>query len=106
MENELVKYYQDLSFEPSPNRSWAINKITQHIPFPVTQEKNEALLRPIKEMLVGKSSEPDNFTTDFFHHCWHMVCEEVWKLVEDSRISGGVLSTLNKKFLNLILKEE
>jgi hypothetical protein len=54
-------------------------KITRHIPSLVTQEQNEALMRPItqeevdhavKEMPSGKAPGPDGFTTDFFHHCW------------------------------------
>jgi hypothetical protein len=43
---------------------------------------------------------------DFFHHCWSMVREDVWKLVEESRTSGQVLSALNATFLTLIPKEE
>jgi hypothetical protein len=37
---------------------------------------------------------------------WLMVREEVWQLVEESRTSGKVLSTLNATFITLIPKEE
>jgi hypothetical protein len=47
LEQELVSYYQDLLSEPPGDRSPAIEKITQHIPVNITQEQNEALLRPI-----------------------------------------------------------
>jgi hypothetical protein len=46
-------------------------------------------------MPAGKLLGPDGFTIDFFHHCWKMVHEEVWKLVEDSHISIGFIKDLN-----------
>jgi hypothetical protein len=35
-----------------------------------------------------------------------MIREEVWEIIEDSRVSGQVLPTLNATFLTLIPKEE
>lgn len=55
-------------------------------------------------MQVGESLGPDRFTIDFFHNCWHLVHEEVWILVEDSKRALRVLPSLNATFL--ILKEE
>jgi hypothetical protein len=112
---ELTNYYKELLTETNVDRKATIEKITRHIPTLVTQEKNEALMRPItqeevdhavKEMAPGKVPGPDGFTTDFFHHCWDMIREEVWQVVEESRTSGQVLSALNATFLTLILKEE
>ena len=97
------------------DRGDAIKKISQHIPNLVTQEKNEILLRLIsqedvdqamKEMALGKSPRQDGFTTEFFHHFWSLVREEVWKLVEDSRTSQDVLLALNATFISLTPKEE
>jgi len=74
----LTDYYRNLLTEPSPNRSEAIAKITQHVPFLVTQEQNAALLRPItieevdqalRDTPKSKAPGPDGFTSDFFHHC-------------------------------------
>ena len=93
----------------------AIQKITRCIPSLVTQEKNEALMRPItqeevdqavKTMPPGKAPGPDGFTTDFFHHCWDLVKMNVWTAVEESRAAGVVLPALNATFLTLIPKEE
>jgi hypothetical protein len=53
----------------------------------------------------GKAPGPDGFTSDFFHHCWQMIREEVWEIIEDSRSSGQVLPALNVTFLALIPKE-
>ena len=54
----------------------------------------------------GKAPGPNDFTSKFFHHCWPMVREEVWEIIEDYRTSGQVLPALNATFLTLIPKEE
>jgi hypothetical protein len=87
----------------------------QHIPSLITEEQNAALAWPItleevdqdlQDTPKGKSPGPDGFTSDFFHHCWPMLREEVWEIIEDSRLSGQVLPALNTTFLTLIPKEE
>jgi len=114
IETELVNYYQNILSKPIPDRSQAISKITIHIPTLITSKQNDALMRPItieevdqaiKEMPVGNVSGPGGFTTYFFHHCWSMVREDVWKLVEESRTSIQLLSALNATFLTLIPKK-
>jgi hypothetical protein len=115
LEVELVRYYKDILSEPPIDRTPTINRVIQHIPTLIMPEQNQALMRPItqeevdqdvKEIPLGKAPGPDGFTTDFFHLCWSMIREEVWQLVEESRTSGKVLSTLNATFLTLIPKEE
>jgi hypothetical protein len=69
----------------------------------ITQEEVD---QAAKAMPPGKAPGPDGFTTDFFHHCWDIVRKEVWEVVEESRMSGQVLSALNATFLTLIPKEE
>jgi hypothetical protein len=100
--------------EPQHNRSQAITKVTEHIPTLITQEQNASLLRPItleevyqvlQDTPKGKAPGLDGFTSDFFHHYWQMIKEEVWEIIEDSRILGQVLLALNANFLNLIPKE-
>jgi hypothetical protein len=75
IEEELLKYYQDLLTEPQKDRTEAIRRVTGHIPALVTPEQNAALTRPItqeevdqavKAMPVGKAPGPDGFTVDFF----------------------------------------
>jgi len=70
---------------------------------PITIEEVDLVLEDTTE---GKSSGSDDFTTDFFHHCWPMVREEFLEIIEDSRASGEVLPYLNSTFLTLIPKEE
>jgi hypothetical protein len=60
----------------------------------------------LHDTLVGKAPGMEDFTSDFFHHCWPMVREDVWEIIEDSRALGQVFSTLNATFLTLIPKEE
>jgi len=52
----------------------------------------------------GKAPGPDGFTTKFFHTCWAMLKDEVLKIVEDSRITRGVIYAFNATFLTLIQK--
>jgi hypothetical protein len=115
IEEELLRYYQDLLKEPRIDRTEAIRRVTEHIPALVTSEHNSALSRPItqeevdqavKAMPAGKAPGPDGFTMDFFHQCWDLIRKEVWEVVEESRASGLVLPALNATFLTLILKEE
>jgi len=84
---ELNTYYKELLTETNENREEAIQKIIKHIPRLFTQEHNEALIGPItqeevdhtvKEIPSGKSPGPNGFTTDFFHHCWNLIREELW----------------------------
>jgi len=112
---EINNYYKDILIETSEDRTVEIRWITSHIPSLVTSEQNETLMRPItqeevdqavKEMPLGKAPSPDGFTINFFHHCWDLIREEVWQVVEESRTSGQVLSTLNSTFLTLISKDE
>jgi hypothetical protein len=115
IEAELTNYYWDLLTKTREERMKSIQRVTRHIPSLVTPEQNLALTQPItqeevdqaiKSMPPGKAPGPDGFTTDFFHHCWDLVREEVWEVVEESRASGLVLPTLNATFLTLIPKEE
>jgi hypothetical protein len=54
---------------------------------------------------AGKAPSPDGFTADFFHYCWHLIKADVWKIVEESRKTLGILPAFNSTFLTLIPKE-
>ena len=97
------------------NWQTSINKITRHIPWLVNNEQNVTLMHPItmedmestvKQTPEGKSPGPNGFTSEFFHHCWHLLKHDIWKLVEESRCTLGVLPAFNTTFLTLIPKEE
>ena len=57
-------------------------------------------------MKVGTSLGLDGFTVNFSHHFWEMVKLDVWKIVEDSRILGRILPSVNATFVTLIPKCE
>ena len=44
---ELIRYYKDLLTNPFHDQQQSIDKITRNIPRILTQEHNEALMRPI-----------------------------------------------------------
>ena len=56
-------------------------------------------------MALGKALGPDGFTSNFFHHFWEMVKEEVLEIVQESISKRGVQKSFNATFLTLIPKE-
>ena len=94
--NQLRRHFQSIATEPECNRREAIARVTSTIPKLITDEKNSALERPVslqevevavREMANGKALGPNGFTVDFFKACWDIVKEEIWEVVEDSRLS-------------------
>ena len=65
------------------------------------QEVEEA----VNHMALGKSPRLDGFTTNFFHHFWDLVKEDVLAIIKESRTKRGVLKAFNATFLTLIPKE-
>ena len=115
IQTKRIHYFQDLLTETVGNWHDAIEQITQHIPRLVSEEQNEALLRPttqeevndaMQQNPVGKAPGPDGFTADFFHYCWHFIKANVWQIVEESRKTLGILLAFNATFLTLIPKED
>jgi hypothetical protein len=96
---DTVQYLKDhLShtlIEPSVDRHMDIDSILTLIPYLVTKEHNQSLLRliPLEEvtttissMAMGKSPSPDGFTIEFFQICWSIIGEDVWKVVKTPRL--------------------
>ena len=59
----------------------------------------------IHQMAPRKAPGPDDFTSNFFHHFWDLVKEEVLEIVEESIITRGVLKAFNATFITLVPKE-
>jgi hypothetical protein len=115
IETELISYYKDLLSEPPIDRTPTINKSELNIYHPSSRlnktsfnETNHAGRSGSshKGNAFGKGTRSRWIHNNFFHYCWPMIREEVWKLVEESRTSGQVLSTFNATFLTLIPKED
>jgi hypothetical protein len=62
----------------------------------------EEVDQAIKDKPIGKSPRMNGFTMDFFQYFWHMVQEEVWKIIENSHNTLSFLLSLNATFLILI----
>jgi len=115
VEEVLVDHFSNVLKEEGTDRSNDIDQITRLIPRVVTREHNALLLKAISlqeveeavnQMQLGKAPGPDGFTSNFFHHFWELIKEEVWAAVEESRRKGGILKAFNATFLTLIPKEE
>ena len=59
----------------------------------------------VHQMALGKAPGLQGFTSNFFHHFWDLIKEEVLDIVEEYRSKRGVLKAFNATFLNLIPKE-
>ena len=57
-------------------------------------------------MQEGKAPISDGFMVKLFHRFWDLIKLEVWKIVEDSRVSRKILLEFNATFLTLIPKCE
>lgn len=83
------------------------------IPKVITNEDNKFLnkafmLEEIKEALLSlnpdKSPGPDGFQAFFFHKCWNILGEDLWKAIEATKKSGSLLAEINNTFLAIIPK--
>jgi hypothetical protein len=59
----------------------------------------------LKLFAKDKSLGPDGWTVEFFSHFFDLLGDDLLELVEDSRMRGKVISSLNSTFLALIPKE-
>ena len=98
IEEELNHYFAEILNEDLHDRERDIAQITWLIPPSVTREDNDMLVKPVSmqeveevvnQMALGKAPGLDGFTSNFFHHFWDMVKEEVVEIVEESRKKGG-----------------
>ena len=114
IEEELSQHFSDIRKEYGGDRSRAINRITNLIPRTVTKENNEMLIKlvsmqeveeVINQMAPAKAPRPDGFTSNFFHHFWDLVKEEVLEIVEEFKNKRGVLKSFNTNFISLVPKE-
>ena len=70
---------------------------------PISLQEVEIATQQLK---VGKAPGPDGFTSDFFHNFWDLIKEELWQVVEESRVNRWMVPSLNANFISLIPKEE
>lgn len=111
----LSDHFSFIAQEPGINREEAIKEITNVIPKSITEDQNWALRREItmeeveeavRSMPNDKAPGPDGFTINFYKACWHIVKQDIWEIVEDSRRSKTILKSLNSTFIALIPKVE
>eukprot|EP00253_Pinus_taeda_P009371 PITA_09371 len=115
IEAELVSHLKSVVQEDQLDRRPTINKILHHISKLIMEEHNQLLLCPTTLMEVEqailqnkecKAPGPDDFTSNFFHHFWDLIKDEIWQLVEESRSMHWILPSLNSTFITLIPKED
>ena len=60
----------------------------------------------VNQMADGKAPGPYGFTINFFHHFWDPIKIQVWKIVENSRLSNKILLDFYATFITLIPKSD
>jgi hypothetical protein len=69
---------------------------------PCTLEDIESILKGFtKDKIPG----PDGWTVEFFLHFFELVGDDLLGMVEESRLNGEVIKSLNSTFIVLIPKE-
>jgi hypothetical protein len=110
----LKEHFSQIFIEPPVDKQVVIKYIIPTIPPLVSLEHNQSFLNTISfeevvatftSMDFGKSLGLGGFIVDFFQSCCPIIREEVWKVVEESRISCNILQIFNSSFINLIPKE-
>eukprot|EP00253_Pinus_taeda_P018950 PITA_18950 len=111
----LREHFNSIAQEPHLDREEAIKELLKAIPKSINSDQKWALCREItlgeveeavNSMPNNKAPGPDGFTINFYKACWHIIKQEVWDVVEDSRRSGSILKSINSTFIALIPKEE
>eukprot|EP00253_Pinus_taeda_P014528 PITA_14528 len=111
----LRDHFNSIAQEPHLDREEAIKELLKAIPKSINSDQNWALCREItlgeveeavNSMRNDKAPGPDGFTINFYKACRHIVKQEVWDVVEDSRRSGSILKSINSTFIALIPKVE
>jgi len=59
---------------------------------------SEEVLEVLKGFTKDKSPGPDEWTVEFFLHFYEMVVKDLLEAVEESRLSGEVIGSLNSTF--------
>lgn len=81
----------------------------------ITEEQNNMLMREVTptnieeivmEMPKNKAPEPDGFIVEFFQEYQQIIGKEVVRIVEDSRKSPTLLTTLDATFIDLVPKKK
>jgi hypothetical protein len=68
---------------------------------PCTKEEIWKALNTFKK---DKSLGPDGWTVEFYLHFFDLISDDLWELVENSRLRGTIYRALNSTFLTLIPK--
>eukprot|EP00253_Pinus_taeda_P033970 PITA_33970 len=111
----LREHFNSIAQEPQLDREEAIKELLKAIHKSINSDQNWALCREItlgeveeavNSMPNNKAPGPNGFTINFYKPCWHIVKQEVWDVVEDSRRSRSILKSINSTFIALIPKVE
>jgi hypothetical protein len=113
LKSAAVNYFQPF-FEQNPTANLQSSvSVARLFPHSVTREDALQLDKPctlqeisaaLKSFSKDKSPGPDGWTVEFYLHFFDLVGQDLLELVEDTRLNGKVIGTINSTFLTLIPK--
>ncbi|GLU24114.1 hypothetical protein SLE2022_400750 [Rubroshorea leprosula] len=114
MENEAVRFYQELLGTADSNcteasNSWLKDLFNFQLPVdmanslihPVTEEKNKVV---VFSSPGNRSPGPDGFTAEFYKAAWSIVGDLVVKAIKEFFSSGQLLKEVNSTIISLVPK--
>jgi hypothetical protein len=113
IKEEAISYFKKFYKDRSTLNTIKQVKVTDLFPKMVNEDESSPLfnLVTMEELKVilfqfkkDKSPRPDSWTTEFFTLFFDLVGEDVLEMVEDSRLKGSIVGSLNSTFLTLIPK--
>lgn len=60
----------------------------------------------VKSLPSDKAHGFDGFNTDFFKHCWPLICSDFYRLCEEFYANNLCLQSINGSFVTLITKKD
>ena len=103
VEKVAIDYFEDLFSTTSPSEFDSFSKMNQRLLRIATEEEvRETLFL----MHPEKASEPDDMTSLFFQHSWHIIKNDLVEMVNNFLVSGEMDARLNITNICMIPKTE
>jgi hypothetical protein len=107
-------HFKNLYREDTQSSKEETEDLLSNIPHLITSEDNDSLCQPPSEeeitniiwsMEADKAPGPDGFSIHFYKSCWHIIKEDLLKMIRGSMKKAKVGGGINSTYLALIPKD-
>lgn len=108
--SEVVNFFSS-AFNGEARADQEVQSIMDILPSCVKEQHNKMILRAVSmeevktatfDMGADKAPSSDGFPALFFQHFWDILANDLWEVVEESRIGGFIFKDFNNTFIALI----